>query len=186
MPKPSKTPEKAAKPIQGNSDPGALFCAVRRFLVRIGIDPVRHDPEYSSAINFGVLMAVRTWHPDGGRTMLSLAVRLSIREIKKLERHLATWRRSARLTRRGTGAAPTPLPLPLSDRELLCFVARHGKTKAARLLGIDPKTLNNRLDEVANRVREGIALGTPAPILTLDPAIPDGLSYYDQGGLRID
>lgn len=156
-------------PLKGQETPAALYAGTRKYCKNIGI-PV-NDPEYDSAINWAVYKALTSHDPNilNGRSLFSLCIVYALRNCSRTRRNLATQRRlDEQSSQRGTDLPPTPLPLPLSDFELLCFVAKWGKLKASKLLGMNYLKLRSRLDEVALRVQEGVAAADPPPVYLLD------------------
>lgn len=115
------------------------------------------DLEYQSAINWGVFKAVQTH--SVGRSIESYAILIALHECESVRRRLE---RDALCDQagasRGMGAPPVATPIPLTDFEILSFVAARGITQAARLLFGGPKTtawrkMRTILDEIALRVR---------------------------------
>lgn len=120
------------------------------------------DPEFASAINYGLLKAMQAYVVDGPRTLKSLVALFALRNCAKTVNRLNLWeRQNLAGAERGRRSPPVETPIPLTDYEVLCFVARHGRKRAALLLGWDHKKLRKLLDEIVLRVR---AYGKPAEL----------------------
>lgn len=118
--------------------------------------PVRGDPEYASAVNYGVLRSLYAWNPGDPSNAKpeTLAVLCALRECRKARGRLRLLRRGDRAgAGRGLAEQPAPLPLPVADFEFLSFVAAQGRARAARLLAVSQSRLRERLDEAVLRVR---------------------------------
>ena len=112
------------------------------------------DPEFASAINYGLYKALKVYDPDGPRKLKNLVVIFALRNCEKAANTLSLWHRQDRAgAERGGRSSPTEPPVDLTDFEVLCFVARHGRKRAALLLGWDHKKLRKLLDEIVLRVR---------------------------------
>lgn len=143
-----------ASPVQVNGlDPTQLF-KVALWVCRHAGYPVDSDPEYESAVNYAVLKAIKYFRPmpDGSGNPLSYAAMLALQECNAVNEIMADWQRQDEAGAARERGQATPIPLPLTDFELLSFVARHGRQRAARLLAIAPAQLRDRLDEVAFRI----------------------------------
>ena len=117
------------------------------------------DQDYQSALNWAMLKAVPRWAPERG-TFLNMVIRYATREFRIVRhRKKLLLMGDAAGAERGLFGPPTPTPIPLTDFELLSFVAAHGRITAAKLLGMAAYRLRDRLDEVALRVKEGVAAG---------------------------
>lgn len=117
------------------------------------------DPEYGSAVGWGVFKAIEDHRDDGGQTAESYGCLLAIRECENVRR---LRERNGKCDRagasRGIGAPPVPTPISLTDFEILSFVAARGKSQACRLLygnigGFAYKKFCAKLDEIAMRVK---------------------------------
>jgi hypothetical protein len=175
------------RPIQGKNDPRSLYLATRRFCRKKGIKVA--DPEYDSAINFAVFRALQTHRPDGNghtaRQLIHLCICYALRACGNVSDRLANQHRhDLAAAERGIRQPPTMPPIPLSDFEVLSFVAAHRHVaKAARLLGMTAYRLKLLLCEIQLRVREGIAMAPDPDILNLgEPGEDDhqeyGMSYH--------
>jgi len=114
------------------------------------------DVEYDSAINLAVCMALRDWKPKGGRSLQSLATLYALRNCRDVEAEHKRWRRQDEAGAcRGNEVSymREDLPVRLEDFDFLSFVAHHGRTQAAKLLGIHYYRLRDMLDEVALRLK---------------------------------
>ena len=109
--------------------------------------------EYESAINLAVLRALRDWQPDSGKSLVSFSVMYATRACSHVESIFNEWQRQDRAGALRGREQATPTPIPLTDFELLSFVAAHGRLKAAKMLAMSAGQLRNRLDEVELRVR---------------------------------
>lgn len=130
-----------------------VYASTLSFLRGRGV-PI-HDPEYASAVNYGVYKATRVFDPShrNGRSLMSLAILFALRNCDKVRRMLDLWKKQDEAGAcRGWGQSPTPTPIPLEDFEILSFVAAHGRTRAAVLLAMTPQALRDLLDEVALRL----------------------------------
>lgn len=117
----------------------------RKFQVR--------DIEYQSAINLGIAKAILNQHRYQQRSLSSLACLFAIRECYRIRKTIEHWQRQdMAAVDRGVHEKPIPTPVPLLDFELLSFVARHGRTRAARMLGINVPKINDLLHDVARRL----------------------------------
>ena len=117
-----------------------------------------YDLEYESAINYAISRAANT-HTirPGGRSLLSLAVLYAIRQCGHARAMLERWRKQDQAgASRGRLQASAETPIPLTDFELLSFVACHGRRRAAVLLAMRPERLRRKLDDIAFRVVRGL------------------------------
>lgn len=115
------------------------------------------DHELLSALNAGMLKAIPRWCPERG-SFIRLVIRYGLREYAVAKAKMARLRRGDQAAvDRGTIAQPTPTPIPLTDFELLSFVAAHGRMISATLLGLTPARLRDLLDEVALRIKNGLS-----------------------------
>lgn len=113
-----------------------------------------HDDEYYSAINFAVAKAVAKY-PSSELETSTLACTIALHECEQLRIRLANLKRGDEAgAKRGWFQTPAEAPpIPMADLDLLLFVAAHGKTKAARLLGMRYYHLMELLDDVQLRLR---------------------------------
>lgn len=115
---------------------------------------ITKDDEYYSAVNLAVALAIRKYDPSLEVSLATLVCKIALDECAEL-----TWRNDCLRrgdeagAKRGLYEAPTEPPIPLPDFDLLLFVSAHGKTKAARLLGMRYYKLMQLLDEVQLRLR---------------------------------
>lgn len=133
----------------------SMFEKASRTCSRLGYDT--NDPEYASAVNLGVYMALCRFRKDGPRSRDSLCTLFAIRRCEKVRSMFSLWQRqdqagACQRSERYYGSR-VPLPIPLTDFELLSFVAAHGRKRAARLLALRPQKLRDLLDEVVLRVQ---------------------------------
>lgn len=126
----------------------------RRSLASWGWDPA-DDPERDFAVVDGVWAAMLQWHPGHPLPIDHLVLQQVRDRIRLVEQRLAEWERQDRCGAERGQATATPTPVPMPDREILTFVALHGRTKAAKLLGMSPQRLRDVLDEIAFRIRRG-------------------------------
>ena len=111
------------------------------------------DPEFGSAINEAVWRA--TLREDDKMPIENLATLYAIRACIDVTRMLKRWARDdAAGAGRGACSSPTPTPIPINDFEVLSFGAAHGKTRAARLLGMRYDSFVDRLYEALHRFRD--------------------------------
>lgn len=117
------------------------------------------DPDYESAINHGVYLALKRHDPDRPkrRTLENLAVLYALQRCEKVEsQHHQWWKQDQAGALRGKETSTMKEDLsdpPLSDFEFLSFVAAHGRTKAAKLLGMRRTKVISILDEVVFRLK---------------------------------
>lgn len=116
--------------------------------------PVDSDPEYESAVNMAVWRAAEKY-TEGGMPIENLATLYAIRACLEVGRLLKRWARDdAAGAGRGLVGSPTPTPIPINDFEVLSFASAHGKTRAARLLGMRYDSFVDRLYEALHRFRD--------------------------------
>ena len=131
-------------------DPTQLF-KVAIWVCRQAGYPVDGDPEYESAVNLAVLKAIQTFKPPNPKPTMYAAM-LALRECAKAALLISEWHKQDEAGASRERGQATPIPLDLTDFELLSFVARHGRSRAAKLLTMPPAALRDRLDEVALRI----------------------------------
>ena len=137
----------------------SMFAVARKACINAGFRA--DDPEYGSAINEAVLRAMQKWEAreQGGCSPESLAAVYAIRECRDVRRMMDDWRRQdeagAARRRESVAGLPVETPIPMTDVEVLSFVARHGRKRAARLLCMTNVTLRDRLDEISLRIQMG-------------------------------
>lgn len=110
------------------------------------------DPEYASAINWAVYRAMQAWREDMGASLKTLALMIALRECAKVRRAEICRERKEREAARPERRPPVPTPIPLSDYEVLSFVAAHGRTRAARMLGMHYYKLCELLADISRRI----------------------------------
>lgn len=175
--------EPAPRPVEdirGKEDPKSLYLATRRFCLRRGIPA--SDPEYASAINWAVFKAMSTFKPKEGRKLINWCIHIALHEcIRVHDLHRRWYSDDLKSIDRGLGLPPTTPPIPLTDFEFLSFVACHGKTRAAKLLGMNFLRVDLVLSEIALRIREGVASADSPPSYLLgDPRSATRLSYLQE------
>src|SRR5271166_4205216 len=116
--------------------------------------PVNSDPEYDSAINLAVCLAVAKWKP-GERSLSTTACFFALCKCEQASRTIARWRRQDRAgasrpqgRERGSALLPEPVVIPLLDRQVLEFVASYGRSRSARLLCMSTEALNRLIDDI--------------------------------------
>lgn len=169
-------------PIQGKNDPRSLFLATRRFCKRRGI-PVG-DPEYESAVNWAVFIAIRCHEPGRQRSLINWCIFCALRDCANLRDKLSAQRRRDLRAADRTGLPPVVPPVPRSDFEILSFVAAHRHiAKAARLLGMTTYKLKLLLCDIQLRIRDGVANAPKPPVYLLgevgdEEGEEPGMSYH--------
>lgn len=112
------------------------------------------EPEYESAMNLGIWDALKRWEPGRGRTLVNFACKLAVHRCSRAKAQLQAWQRQDRAGAgpaedRGSRLPPADGPaMPLLDRQILEFVAAHGRGRAAKLLGMGKERLAKLLDDV--------------------------------------
>lgn len=105
--------------------------------------------EYQSAINWAVAQAMLR-HGESR----SWACVYAIRQCRKVGSMFRGWRRQDQAgAGRGLLNDPIKTPVPLSDFNVLTFVATHGKFRAARMLRMRYAKLIELLDDISLRLR---------------------------------
>lgn len=145
------------------ADAAHLIRVARKVCRRAGF-PVDADPEYDSAINYAVCLAVAKYKP-GKKSLCTTACDYAIHKCIQARKTIARWRRqdAAGASRpqaldRGRALLPDPFPIaiPLLDRQVLDFVAaqigtgcpNRGRSRAARLLQMTRPSLDRLLDDI--------------------------------------
>lgn len=157
------------KPIQPNLDLRHMYHYARKACRRAGYPT--WDSEFDSAINEATYRAAQEWSPledrgkgkDGrekkGKSPNQLATFYALRLCKLVRKNLRKWHKTDQANQQELMQRwkknPKDLPaLPLSDFEILSFVALHGITKAATLLGMARSRLREVLDDISQRLHE--------------------------------
>lgn len=113
-----------------------------------------HDIEYESAVNLGVATALKIHDPTKG-DLCTLCCLLARRECSRTRIAMSKWvKQDAAGAGRGYCEKAIPTPIPLFDFETLSFVARHGRTRAARMLGLHVPKINELLTDIARRMNQ--------------------------------
>ena len=117
--------------------------------------PIR-EIEYESAINSAVGEAITAYGPDQPSTIYCT---VALHECLKVKEMFVKWsKQDAAGAGRGLCEQPVPTPIPLLSFEILSFVARHGRTRAARMLGLSRPRINEMIDDIS-REMDAIRLG---------------------------
>ena len=121
------------------------------------------DPEYGSAVNYGVYKACTIYKPkklpfeyDGEvESLRPFCILCALRECKHAQQQMAGWRRQDEAGAcRGSEVSvmvTDPMIIPLDDFEILSFVAAHGRMRSAKMLMVSPQVLRQILDEIVLR-----------------------------------
>lgn len=112
-----------------------------------------HDDQYQSEIALGVAVALNT--ADQRRTvkLSTWCCRIAVNQCACYAKQASEQRKGDEAgAKRGICMTPVRPPIPLPDFNLLNFVACHGKTRAAKLLGMRYYRLVEMLDDVALRL----------------------------------
>lgn len=114
-----------------------------------------HDDEYRSAVNFAVAITRKKWRAATELSKVSTyCCRVALKLCALAHKRRKSLRRGDEAgAKRGEWMPPVETPIPLPDFELLSFVAAHGKTKAAKLLGMKYYKLQELLQDVELRLR---------------------------------
>lgn len=109
------------------------------------------DPDFGSAVGWGVFKALSGHKHNRGRTLTSYAVLLALRECESVRRqHEKQARRDRAAARPDSIEDGEPSPLSEADWEIMRFVAKHGDD-AARRLGMSQERLDEVVWEMAER-----------------------------------
>lgn len=112
-----------------------------------------NDSEYQSAINFAIAKAFNTHNTERGRSLSSWCCILAIQECRRVSLMFSDWKlQDATGAGRGACSAPVSTPIRLSAFEVLSFVARHGRTRSARMLRLTVPKINELLHDVAREI----------------------------------
>lgn len=148
------------------ADYQAFVARIARTCERLGYD-VTADPEFASAVNLGVFTAMKRFTPGGPRSLRSLCTLFAVRFCEKVRLAFGVWQKqdqAGACQRSERYYGPTvQTPIPLTDFELLSFVAAHGRKRAARLLALRPEKLRLLLAEIELRVKAGRSDWEEAP-----------------------
>lgn len=111
------------------------------------------DDQYQSEIALGVSIALNTFDHQRAR-MSTWCCRLALNQCAAYARQLTEQRMGDEAgAKRGICMPPVTTPIRLTDFNILSFVACHGKTRAARLLGMRYRKLIELLDDVGLRLQ---------------------------------
>lgn len=137
-------------PTATESDAAALFRFACKVCQRKGFTV--NDPEYGSAINLAVWRGMETYKDDGPASLRTYCTVIAIRECFRLRRQLDKWKpvRESPLLSRPTRTTP----VSELDFETLSFAARHGRTRAAKLLGMQLPAFTRLLRRIAEKVEQ--------------------------------
>ena len=106
--------------------------------------------EYESAINSAVADAI---HRYGDRQPSTIYCRCALQECAKVKLMFSDWsKQDAAGAGRGRCESPVQTPIKLFSFETLSFVARHGRTRAARMLGLSVPKINELLSDIAREM----------------------------------
>ena len=131
-----------------------------KFLTKMAVAVCRKkfplgDIEFESAVNLGIARAILNQHRYPDLLLSSLACLFAVRECHRTTRIIKHWQRQDQAAAdRGYFEKPIPTPVDLDSFEILCFVARHGRTKAARMLGhgLTVAKINDILHDIAREM----------------------------------
>ena len=111
------------------------------------------DSEYQSAINFAIGKAISNHSKSSGRDLSSWCCLLAIHECRDTSRTLADWVKQDRVgAGRGRCESPVSTPIKLFSFEILSFCARHGRTRAARMLNMTVPKINELLTDITREM----------------------------------
>ena len=138
-----------------------LLIHVRAELARQGFD-AEADPEWETPIVDGCWAACLSFNPrHPSPNLKALAVKECVRRAVTHKQGLAKLRRGDEAGARRESLPPQHTGLggdfPISDMDILSFVAANGRCRAARMLAMSPQQMRDLLDDIALRVRANLA-----------------------------